>query len=211
MFNDIWSVINNLRIEADTKVLDIGGSAEPFDFGLVTIIDLAERPSNFEGDYIKLDITRDRLPFADKSFDVCICSHTLEDVSNPTLCLDEMMRVCKRGYIETPSRGLEVCFFDYEKGYRYPGWGHHRWIFEEKSKNSFSVIQKCWYLLHSDTKKVKSFGGKRFFEFYWDDKFVYELKDIVTNDDWLWLIEDHNRFVNKNKECIPFKNFDKGE
>lgn len=42
------------------------------------------------------------LPFKDKSFDYVICSHILEHVENPSIFLQEIQRVGKRGYIETP-------------------------------------------------------------------------------------------------------------
>lgn len=42
------------------------------------------------------------LPFKDKSFDFVICSHVLEHVDEPEKFLNELQRVAKRGYIETP-------------------------------------------------------------------------------------------------------------
>ncbi|HWE39009.1 MAG TPA: methyltransferase domain-containing protein, partial [Isosphaeraceae bacterium] len=40
-------------------------------------------------------------PFPDRFFDFSICSHTLEDVRDPLFVCAELIRVSKRGYIET--------------------------------------------------------------------------------------------------------------
>ncbi len=58
------------------------------------------------------------LPFADSAFDYVICSHVLEHVEKPALLIAELMRVAKRGYIETPSEIAE----------RIYGWPYHHWV-----------------------------------------------------------------------------------
>ncbi len=67
-------------------------------------------------------------PFADKQFDFCTCSHTLEDIRDPLWVCAEMNRVAKAGYIEVPSR-----LFESSRG-REPGvpvgLSHHRWFVE---------------------------------------------------------------------------------
>lgn len=45
----------------------------------------------------------ENLPFMNKTFDHVICSHVLEHSKNPSAFLDEISRVGKKGYIETPS------------------------------------------------------------------------------------------------------------
>lgn len=67
-------------------------------------------------------------PFADKSVDFVICSHTLEDVRDPLRVCAEMIRIAKRGYVEVPSRVWETC-----RGHESPrtaGLSHHRWLIE---------------------------------------------------------------------------------
>ena len=58
------------------------------------------------------------LPFADRAFDYVICSHVLEHVEDPKRFISELMRVARRGYIETPS----------EIGERIYGWHYHKWV-----------------------------------------------------------------------------------
>ena len=48
------------------------------------------------------------MPFEDKQFDFVYCSHVLEHVRNPERACTELMRVGRRGYIETPTRGKDL-------------------------------------------------------------------------------------------------------
>ncbi|AWW45643.1 hypothetical protein DPM18_01720 [Polynucleobacter paneuropaeus] len=49
----------------------------------------------------------ENLPFKDKSFDFVIASHVLEHSANPKKFLEELQRVAKAGYIETPDAFME--------------------------------------------------------------------------------------------------------
>lgn len=71
---------------------------------------------------------RDLWPFRDKQFDFILCKHTLEDVRDPVWVCEEMMRVGKGGYIETPSRIIES--MPCVERRRYCGYSHHRWLCE---------------------------------------------------------------------------------
>jgi hypothetical protein len=84
-------------------------------------------------------------PFADKSVDVVICSHTLEDIRDPVFVVQEMQRIGKRGYIEVPSRELETC-----RGIDDPnvvGFAHHRWLIE--TRGSHLAFRHKSHLIHS--------------------------------------------------------------
>ncbi len=70
---------------------------------------LADRP------LVVADATR--TPFPKRSLDFTFCRHLLEHVVDPAALLDELARISKAGYVETPSR-------IYEKLY---GWEFHRW------------------------------------------------------------------------------------
>jgi SAM-dependent methyltransferase len=70
------------------------------------------------------------LPFADKSVDFIYCRHVLEDLHNPLHVCQEMSRVAKAGYIETPSPIAEVCYgtdgMVNGKPPTWRGYHHHR-------------------------------------------------------------------------------------
>lgn len=123
-------------------VLDIGGWGKPLPRA-DWVIDLmpyetrglygyeTHDPERFTADtWIQRDICdRAPFPFADKSIDFVTCSHTLEDVRDPIWVCQEMRRIAKAGYIETPSRIEEQAL-----GVQGPGagWSHHRWLVEER-------------------------------------------------------------------------------
>ncbi len=70
--------------------------------------------------------SREAWPFKDKQFDFVVCKHTLEDVRDPIWVCNEIIRVGKSGYIETPSRIVES-MLGVERS-RYCGYSHHRWL-----------------------------------------------------------------------------------
>ena len=191
-----------LGIRPDTTVLDVGGSAAGFEYGTVTNVDL--RPGESGERIVAVDLCRDRLPFEDNEFDVCICAHTLEDLDTPFLALDEIKRVAKKGYLETPHRGSEACFGVSPEQGVYPGWGHHKWMFETTGPGSFRVIAKTWHLLRHDAEKVGLWAGPSSFEFFWHDDFEYTALQILDQDGDHWgeLVAEHNEFVAANRQLI---------
>ena len=65
-------------------------------------------------------------PFADDQFDFVLCTQTLEDLRDPVRVCNEMARVAKAGYLETPPAVEELT-----RGVESPlwcGWKHHRWL-----------------------------------------------------------------------------------
>lgn len=120
------------------RVLDVGGWARPL-ARADWVIDMmpyetrgiyGEPDPNAErftaNTWVERDICeREPWPFADKSFDFAVCSHTLEDIRDPVWVCSELNRVAKAGYIEVPSRLEEQGF-----GVHGPwvGWSHHRWL-----------------------------------------------------------------------------------
>lgn len=47
-------------------------------------------------------------PFEDKQFDFVYCSHVLEHACDPEKACRELMRIAKRGYIETPTKAKDI-------------------------------------------------------------------------------------------------------
>ncbi len=89
-------------------VLDIGSGNDPHPRADILLdsksSDDIDRPFKLLKDkrpFVVADI--EALPFKDKTIDFIICSHVLEHIEDPSKALDEMVRVGKRGYIETPS------------------------------------------------------------------------------------------------------------
>jgi hypothetical protein len=109
------------------RVLEIGPGTVPFRRAdvYVDFVDVDTVPAE---KLIKCDVARERLPFADKSFDFVVCRHMLEDMFNPFPVCEEMSRVAKAGYVETPSPLAEMCRGVDGSSPRYRGYHHHRFI-----------------------------------------------------------------------------------
>ena len=64
------------------------------------------------------EINIESMPFEDKRFDFVYCSHVLEHVNDPIAACREILRIGKKGYIETPTRVSDMLY-----NYSYL----HRW------------------------------------------------------------------------------------
>jgi len=104
------------NIKAADKVLDIGSGNIPFPYA-THLADLTITDNNYgragvpfrhiEGKPVfECDI--ENMTFKDKEFDFVYCSHVLEHVTTPSKACDELMRVGKRGYIETPTGAKDL-------------------------------------------------------------------------------------------------------
>ena len=109
---------------ADQSIVDIGCGSDPFPFAN-TLVDLHIGPSehrytdlsNSKKPIVVADIHD--LPFREKQFDFVYCCHVLEHVHNPVAACRELMRIGKRGFIETPTMMKDALF----------SWarGMHKW------------------------------------------------------------------------------------
>lgn len=119
------SKYHDFNIGPKDMVLDIGCGAYPFPYATM-LVDLYMEKSEHRHEDLRTngkpfqveDINY--LPFEDKSYDFVYCSHVLEHVDNPKCACEELMRVGKRGYLETPSLMTDVMF----------SWakGMHKWV-----------------------------------------------------------------------------------
>lgn len=111
-----------MNIRANDFVLEIGSGHNPKARSDVLcdkfIEDDEQRGGGIVTDRPIVEADGQFLPFADQAFDYVICAHVLEHVEDPKQLIAELMRVARRGYIETPS----------EIGERIYGWHYHRWI-----------------------------------------------------------------------------------
>lgn len=120
-------------------------------------------------------------PFADKSVDFVICSHTLEDLRDPLWVCAEMMRIGKAGYLEVPSREWESC-----RGHESPrtaGLSHHRWLIDiEQARVTFLMK---YHLIHAHWRyslpaaHLRAMAPERAVQWlFWSDRFEVEERTI---------------------------------
>jgi len=165
-----------------------------------------------------------KLPFKDKSIDYTICRHLLEHLDNPKIFFSELMRVSKRGYIETPTELAEKLF----------GWKFHKWyINKKKDMILLTPKEKLIYskLFYNIFHKVNQ-SDKHFHKFYqknlnlfimryeWNNEVNFEIKTerehqikfesakLDTNFSKLFKIEREKSV--KSKLYLKFKKNNKG-
>jgi SAM-dependent methyltransferase len=140
------AALNILRAEGG-PILDVGGGVSPY-VGATHILDLlpfdATRLSvNAWGDARRREWTNEQYtqwdissghpwPFADRTFALGLCSHTLEDLRDPLPALAELGRVCRQILVITPSRLAEQTRgIDHP---RYCGFFHHPWAVSQDAE-----------------------------------------------------------------------------
>jgi len=125
-------------------VLDVGGGIKPLsraDYVLdflpwqedlprqPWLTDVWPKPHFTRDTWVQWDLcSRQPWPFKDKQFDFVLCKGTLEDLRDPIWVCQEMARVGKSGYFETPTRVIES-LPGVERS-RYCGHSHHHWFVE---------------------------------------------------------------------------------
>jgi len=205
-------LITKYKIKTTDRVLDIGGSM--FQHDLIKVDTLVDIILPEEGPYgtsklkaknfVRLDITKDKLPFKDKEFDFVMCTQTVEDLYNPFLILDEMSRVSKRGLIISPSMGADMVFqkIDYTDwltgARRMPGHAHHKWLLRVED-NKLILTPKIYPILYTTDFQITKWNGPKDIYYYWEKKLEYqEFNSLKMHD----VIDEYQKFVNKNIKLI---------
>ncbi len=205
-------LVKKYSIKPTDRILEIGGSMKQHEeLQINTLVDIIRpeesiyTPSILKAkEFVRLDVTQETLPFKDKEFDFCLCTHTLEDLSTPFLVIREMSRVAKRGYIATPSMGKDMVFdhvdmTDYLCGpVRVPGLGHHKWFFVNDN-GVLRVIPKNYAILYASAFHIVNWKGEDEMQFYWEKKIVTEIVNELNTHD---LIKEYRRFIDDNKTNI---------
>jgi hypothetical protein len=205
-------IVRLLNITKRDRILDIGGSmkqhAEIAIDTLADIISPKEAPygtSELKAKkFLQIDFTKDKLPFKDKEFDVCLCTHTLEDLPSPFLIISEMSRVARRGLIVTPSMGYDMqhSHLDYTDwltgARRVPGEAHHKWFYV-KNGNSLEIIPKNYPILYTSHFQITQWSGDTEMVYRWNGKINY--KEFISLNIHK-LIDRYMLFVNKNNKYI---------
>ena len=102
-------------IRPGERVLDVGNGGDPFPYATVLVDRFLEmsatrhQPLDTQNKPFALADVH-HLPFRDKSFDYVCCAHVLELVENPLQACKELIRVGRRGFIETPTAGKDMLF-----------------------------------------------------------------------------------------------------
>ena len=188
--HDRKEILNYLKNSKENNpkfsLIDIGSYGNPWCIDYITAtLDINEcnhGEINFKGNMSSHYIWNEILEYVNKNgkFDFCVCTHTLEDISNPKLVCDMMEKISNGGFIAIPSKYAE-CHRSYSCEGPIRGAMHHRWIYNIENNNfigypklSFTEYLECCEQLgqnYSDEKGELSF--------FWKDSVNF---NIVNND-----------------------------
>ena len=116
-----WSLRRlHVPVNKNALVLDIGSGGNPYSRANVLLDAYADTVQRFYAPLIKdrpmVFGFAEKLPFKNKVFDFIITSHILEHMANPETFLEELQRVGKAGYIETPDAFFErICPYTFHR------------------------------------------------------------------------------------------------
>ena len=199
-------------IKPEDKVLELGPGLKPFSKA-THFCGWDHGGQALKNGYV-CDFNLDNLPYEDDEFDFVYCRHVLEDIWNPFKAMDEMKRVGKAGYIETPSPIAELCKHVDGGSPEYRGYHHHRWIiWNDGTKLNF--LTKFSYL-----EKSAKFDDNALFNilnhnphewntyFIWQDNFEYKHHQLgVDFKDMGHIVSEamsfsHRNFINDKKGLL---------
>lgn len=198
-----------LGIPDNGFILDVGGGANPFKFATVVVDkDFGEGNLHRDGStaplnnkniaYVTADIQH--LPFVDNAFDFVICMHVLEHVDSPSEACEELMRVAKRGFIETPRKWTEF----------YAGHPTHQWLIDEKNGTLYFepiaytdspfmnfALPSLWDSNALKNKLLKEFSNIPCVQLAWNDRINYHVSGSLPEKvhSPAFMAERHYRFA----------------
>lgn len=194
-----------LSITKDALVLDIGSGHSPWPRADVICDkfynDDSQRPGKLTMDRTLVIGDIMNLPFCENAFDYIWCSHVLEHVDDPEKAANELSRVGKKGYIETPSEFHEKLIAGYE---------YHKWfvnIKDEKlhfKRKQSSVFDKC--LVETISRLMKQ-GENNTITFYKHNYYAKESPFLVKyhwKDKIECLVENSIAEENGQNDNYPF-------
>jgi hypothetical protein len=139
------------------RVIDIGSGNNPH-YNAHVLVDLhidsdSERAGRIRKfpyqTLVKADVQK--LPFKDKEFDFSYCCHLLEHVEDPVAACNEISRISRCGYIETPSAMSEFV----------NPFPFHKWIIDIDKGNLIFIRKPENYTPYTgEFRKMVSFSYK---------------------------------------------------
>ena len=189
----------------DGRVIDVGCGPGSAIFPLATHIlgkSLATNPRNLE--FIDMDLDFDKFIQRDKYFNFVYCRHTLEDIQNPQNAFPEIVRIGKRGYIETPSPLIEITKGPNKDGMR--GYVHHRYIvWSDLATNTLYFLPKYPLIesINIEEGVLKKYNHLlNNYSVYWNNYYVWDDDSqpnivVYRNEINFRILVDYGRLINE--------------
>lgn len=179
-------MVELLGIQPHQRVLDIGGGSNPFKRANVVTDAFLSSNAHRSGQavpegYSYVECFAEQLPFGDREFDFAISRQVFEHVCDPAAACREMMRVARRGFIETPQRNYDILMGPNPAHQWFVSVRDGRLIFERRKfiRHPFrhlglSMIPcsgEGQFLLHWEFKNLTNV------QFAWEGGFEFEVID----------------------------------
>jgi SAM-dependent methyltransferase len=185
-------------------VLDVGSGGYPYPRADVLLDRIGGQlhRNNFE---LKIDrptifADANKMPLKDSSISFSIASHILEHMSNPNDFLEELARVSKRGYIETPNALFER-LYPYEIHCNEIDVVDDCLIIHKKSQ---PIIDQFLYEFKYLSSPILGLGQimhkypKLFHvRYFWEKTIKYKVVNCEINCDWI-----ENIYLNENEDSV---------
>ena len=189
-------------------MLDVGSGHNPWFRSSVLldrfVEDSTERPAPIHKDrreFAEGDATN--LPFPDKSFDFVYCSHIAEHIEDIGRFFQEIQRVGKAGYIETPSYLFE----------QMVGTTTHLWalwvegdVLHAEKKWVPGAPERVYHTMHRVLARHPSFSFlfalmPQFqpMQFWWKDEFQFELHEAPDPLNATRAVVNNQRLIEKSE------------
>jgi hypothetical protein len=187
-----------LPVSSSGLVLDVGSGGNPYPRSDVLLDRLtgAEHrcgvPMMIDRPTVFADASK--MPFKDKAFDFVIASHILEHVSDPAGFLDELQRIGKAGYIETPNFIFER-LFPYEiHCLEIALVDHTLHIHKKRQPVEDDFLGNLGFL--KDDKKWKNYFSQSpdmfHVTYYWNGEISYVIKNPEVSCEWIEKTNQNN-------------------
>ncbi|SFS68472.1 class I SAM-dependent methyltransferase [Paenibacillus sp. BC26] len=198
-FGNVYPVLNDelltqmLDIQPGETVLDIGGGSNPFSRASTVTEPFLTHNAHRSGagidtrfDYV--ECFAEKLPFQDKSFDFALSRQVFEHTNSPSDACEEMMRVAKRGFIETPQKIFELLLGPNPSHNWFVSLQSDTIIFERRqfirhplghlSLSAVPSSPELQVLTHWELKNLSNV------QYYWDGVIKYEVFDDPNGFDY---------------------------
>jgi hypothetical protein len=186
----VLDYIRNGKMNAPYRVIDVGGGVHSWCKDEIDALvdmnieqNLQDNIKLFRGDINQNTVWDEVLAHVEEhgKFDLCICTHTIEDIRDPVFVCKQMEKISKAGYIAVPSKHIEMARFEFGP-LCHRGYIHHRWIYDVQDSKLVGY-PKLPVLEHmKDLDVIASTDSqKRDLSFYWKN----DIGLSICNDDYM--------------------------
>lgn len=187
-------IIPGFKIPKNKLVIDIGSGDKPFwradvfydnlAFGDIQRVTQSKTIEDV-GYFVNGDISK--MPFKDRAFDLSFCNHLLEHVERPDIAINEIVRISKGGYIESPNGIIEMI---------RPHPAHLWFMFFNNGKLVFIRKSKVMHQTLTDNSSLYQYllyaVKESFIRLNWRKKIEYEIIDNLKESEKYYPNEENH-------------------